>query len=396
MNYKNALIYTENFRFERGSFSVKDGKFCDVMGEAKDDALDLGGAKVIPGLIDIHTHGNSGSDFSDGDYDGYVRMARYYASRGVTSFAATTLTVPYEQIEAACACAKKLHTQRPSGAATLRGVHMEGPFFCTAKRGAQNAAHLKAPDFDAFCRINEVSGGLVKLIAIAPELDGAEKFIEKASRICTVSLGHTEADYDTARRAFDAGARELTHLYNAMPGLHHRDPGPIAAGFEDNRVSAELIGDGEHVHPAIIRLAFRMFGAERTVLISDSLRCCGMPDGEYELGGQRTFLQNGVARLADGTLAGSATDLFECMCRVISFGVPECDAIRASTYNPARQIGCLNEVGSIADGKCADFVICDDGLNARQVFVAGKPAGDHNVMLEEVVINEGRGPVEMR
>lgn len=373
MNYKNAWIYTEDFRFERGCFSVEDGKFTKVMGEAADDAQDLDGAKVLPGLIDIHSHGNSGADFSDGEYEGFVRMARYYASCGVTSFAATTLTVPYAQIEAACACAKRLNAKRPEKAAVLRAVHMEGPFFCEAKRGAQNASHLRLPDYDAFCRINEAAGGLVKLIAIAPELDGAMDFIEKVSKSCTVSVGHTEADYDTARRAFDAGARELTHLYNAMPGIHHRKPGPIAAGSEDARVSAELIGDGMHVHPGAVRLAFKLFGADRMVLVSDSLRCCGMPNGEYDIGGQRAFLENGVARLADGTLAGSATNLFECMRRVISFGIPECDAIRAAAYNPARQIGCLDEVGSIADGKCADFVICDDALNIKQVYVAGKP-----------------------
>ena len=157
-----------------------------------------------------------------------------------------------------------------------------------------------------------------------------------------------------------------------MPSLHHRKPGTIAAAAEAEQVSAEVISDGHHVHPAMIRLAFRLFGAARMVLISDSLRCCGMPDGEYELGGQPVFLSGGVARLADGTLAGSVTNLFECMQRAIAFGVPREEAVRAATYNPARQIGALNEVGSIADGKTADFVICDAALSRKQVCLAGK------------------------
>ena len=164
----------------------------------------------------------------------------------------------------------------------------------------------------------------------------------------------------------------LTHLYNAMPAIHHRKPGVIAAAAEAETVSAELISDGQHVHPASVRLAFRIFGASRMVLISDSLRCCGMPDGEYELGGQQVFLQGGVARLADGTIAGSATNLFDCMRRAVSFGIPREDAIRAATYNPARQIGVLSEVGSIADGKVADFVLCDAELNRQAVYLAGE------------------------
>ena len=372
MNFKNAMLYTEEFRFVPGAFSVEDGKFANVLGEPQADAVDLHGAYVIPGLIDVHNHGNSGADFSDGDYDGLVKMAEYLARNGVTSFAPASMTLPYDVLAKAFATARRLADKAPEDASALRGIQMEGPFFSEKKKGAQNGAYLRDPDFAAFSKLYHDCGGLVRIVDVAPELPGACEFIRQAKELCTVSIAHTDANYDEARAAVEAGVTHLTHLFNAMPALHHRKPGVIGAAAEANQVSAEIISDGQHVHPSAVRLAFRLFGAERMVLISDALRCCGMPDGEYELGGQAVFLKGGIARLADGTIAGSATNLYDCMLRAISFGIAKEDAVRAATWNPARQIGCLDVVGSIADGKRADFVVCDENLTRKAVWLAGK------------------------
>ena len=371
MNFKNAHIYTEDFRFVSGGFSVVVGKFCNVLLE-QEDALDLEGAYVIPGLIDVHNHGNSNADFSDGSYEGDVRMARYLASVGVTSFAPATMTLPYEVIAKALEAGLRLRKNPQPGCARLLGVQMEGPFFSEKKKGAQNGEYLRLPDFAAFEKLYRDSEGLVSIVDLAPELEGSVAFVEQAKALCTVSIAHTDSDYAHAKAAIDAGVTHLTHLYNAMPPIHHRKPGVIGAASENPAVSAELICDGIHVHPSSVRMAFKLFGAERMVLISDALRCCGMPDGEYELGGQQVFLAENVAKLADGTLAGSATNLYDCMRNALRFGIPREDAVRAATWNPARQIHALDRVGSIANGKLADFVICDEALDRKAVYVGGK------------------------
>lgn len=373
MFYKNARVFCSDGQFRHGAFEVAGGKFGRILpSDIPADAIDLEGLTVIPGLVDVHIHGAVGADLSDGDYEGLVRMARHLASCGVTSFVPASMTLPYGVLEKAFAAARRLADAPLADGARLMGIHMEGPYFSYAKRGAQNADYLKDPDFEGFQKLYDGCGGLVRIVDIAPERPGSEEFIKKASKLCTVGLAHTDCTYEDAKMAFGAGARHLTHLYNAMPGLHHRNPGPIGAGCEQPTVRAEIICDGFHIHPSAVRLAFAAFGAARMVLVSDGLRCLGSPDGEYELGGQQVFLQGGVAKLADGTLAGSSTDLMQCMRRAISFGIPEADAVRAATANPAAAAGINRWVGSISTGKFADFIVCRPDYTSPRIFLAGK------------------------
>ena len=374
MFYTNARIFGSDFQFHHGAFEVVDGKFGAVLPEnVPADAIDLNGATVIPGLVEVHSHGNSGADFSDGDYEGLKAMAAYYAKCGVTSFAPASMTLPYDVLEKAFANAKKLVDENIEGLSVLRGIQMEGPYFSYKKRGAQNADYLKEPDFEGFKQLFDGCGGLIRIVDVAPELPGAAEFVAQAKDLCTVSIAHTDSDYDHAKAAIDAGVTHLTHLYNAMPGIHHRNPGVIPAAVENENVQAELICDGYHIHPASVRLAFTMF-KNRMVLVSDSGRCAGMPEGsQFELGGQMAELKGGVAKLvADGTIACSAANLWQCLHNVISWNIPEEEAVRAATFNPAKAISAEGIVGSIETGKQADFIVTDPAYTEKRVFLAGK------------------------
>lgn len=370
MRYENGWIFADG-RFVRGGFSVENGRFAHVLEDVPGPAEDLDGALVIPGLVDIHVHGCAGADFSDGDYAGLVRMARYLARRGVTSFAPASMTLPYDALDKAFHAAARLRREGLADGARLMGIQMEGPFLSREKRGSQNPAYLRLPDWDRFLRLYDAAEGLLRIVDVAPELPGAVEFTRRASEKCRVSVAHTAAGYDQAAAVFDARATHLTHLFNAMSGIHHRHPGPIGAASERENVTAELICDGIHVHPSAVRMAFRLFPG-RICLISDALRCCGMADGSYSLGGQEILLSGGVARLTGGAIAGSAADLYQCMRRAVSFGIPREQAVWAATVLPARVIGRESETGAIADGRAADFVICGGELEPEAVYLGGK------------------------
>ncbi len=363
----NAKLFLDG-QFQNGSIAFENGVITAIGPADAPADVDAQGKYLLPGFIDVHTHGAMGEDFSDGNADGLPTMARYYAANGVTSFLATTMTLKEDVLTPA------MHTirdfQRPADGAKCVGIHLEGPFLSYAKRGAQAAENLHKPDAEMFQRLNEASGGIVRLVTVAPEEEGAMEFIKKVSPVCTVSLGHTTADYDTAMAAYMAGASHATHLYNGMPSFLHREPGVIGAAF-DCRATVELICDGMHIHPAVIRATHQLFG-EKLVIISDSLRCAGMPDGEYELGGQPIEMKAGRATLLGSeTLAGSTTNLLQELKNVVSFGLPLEDAISAMTIAPAKAIRLDDKIGSLAVGKCADLVLLNPDLSLDSVYVDG-------------------------
>lgn len=330
------------------------------------DAFDASNCYVLPGLVDIHTHGAVGEDFSDGKPDALAPMAEYYAKNGVTGFLATTMTLGEEELTRAMHAVRDYRGE--TGAKCL-GIHLEGPFLSYEKRGAQAAEHLHKPDIAMLKRLDAASGGRVKMVTVACEEEGAMDFIREASKRFTVSLGHTCADYETAMEAFRAGASHATHLFNGMPSLHHRKPAVIGAA-KDAGASVELICDGLHIHPSVVRLTHAIYG-EKLNLISDSLRCAGMPDGDYVLGGQPITLSGGVARLkGSDTLAGSCISLLDCVRNAVKFGIPLAQAAYAASTAPAMAAG-LRETGVIMAGKAADFIVLDQKLELKAVFIDG-------------------------
>lgn len=333
--------------------------------------LDATDCYVIPGLVDLHFHGCRGEDFSDATPDGLQVMADYELSRGVTYICPAGMTLGEDQLMRICRNAAE-HRKHAAHGAELAGIHLEGPFLSEAKKGAQNGAYLHAPDAAMLHRLQEAAGGLVKLVTLAPELPGSLEFIHAAEGI-TVSIGHTTADYETACMALDAGARHVTHLYNAMPPFTHRAPGVIGAAFDHPDTRVELICDGVHIHPSVVRATFRLFGAERVILISDSLRAAGMPDGQYTLGGQDIIVKGNRGTLMDGvTLAGSVTDLMGCLRQAVQFGIPVADAVRAASYNPAQVLGILDRAGSLEVGKEASLVLLNrEDLSVRAILFRG-------------------------
>ena len=378
MIIRNALVYGEDKTFSRLDIRIEEDVFteiCPSLAPSENESvLDADGLYAIPGLIDIHFHGCMGHDFCDGTVEAIDAITRYEASCGVTSVCPATMTVSPESLVQVMDAARTYNESpaRP-GQASLVGINMEGPFISEAKKGAQAAEHIRLCDEALFCSLQERSGGLIKLVDIAPENEGAMEFIDALHDKVTISLAHTTADYQTAKEAYDRGARHATHLYNAMPPFTHRAPGVVGAAFDSPHCRAELICDGVHIHPSVVRATVQLFGDDRMILISDSMRAAGMEDGQYTLGGQDVAVKGKYATLvSDGALAGSVTNLMDCMRTAVKeMQIPLESAIACATMNPAKAIGIYDRYGSISTGKIANLVLLNQDLNLRQVIIHG-------------------------
>lgn len=366
MIIKGGKVFQEDGSFLEQAIYINDHRLVDKA-EYQDDGevIDAEGLLVLPGLVDIHSHGAAGEDFSDGNPEGLKKILQYEKRCGITSYCPTSMTFPKERLRQIFASIKGAQTE---DGATVVGINMEGPFLDPAKKGAHVEKWIAAPDVAFVRELNQDADGLVRLVTLAPNMDGAEEFIKEMHEEVCISLGHTAADYDCASRAMKLGAHHVTHLYNAMQPFGHRAPGLIGAAMDDPECMVELICDGYHIHPSTIRAAFRMFGPERVILISDSMRATGMENGTYELGGQEVTVKDRKAVLKDGTLAGSATNLYGCMCKAVEFGIPLEQAIMAATANPARSIGIFDRVGSIRIGKQADLLLVSENLELKRVI----------------------------
>ncbi len=368
MVIRGAEVLCEDYRFRQKDVGMEDGIFVE---NGRGTVEDASGCYAVPGLVDVHFHGCVGEDISDGSAEGLARMARYEAGRGITTIVPAVMTLPAPRLMEICDMAASFSGEE---GAVFAGIHLEGPYLSGKKKGAQNGAFLQKPDAEQMGRFCEAAGGMLRIMTIAPELEGAEEVIRAFSPVCGMSIGHTDCDYETARQAFRWGADGVTHLFNAMNGLHHREPGAAAAALEDSRCMAEMICDGIHVHPAVVRLAYRLLTAERMVLISDSMRAAGMPDGIYTLGGQDVEVRGKHAFLkGTETLAGSASDLMDCVRTAVEeVGLDLASAIRCASENPARRARLFDQCGSITPGKRADLVLLDRQLKVRAVYVRGK------------------------
>ena len=366
MIIRNGMVFQENKNFVQRDVYIENGRIVHSIQDVEDTTeVDASGLYVLPGLVDIHSHGAVGHDFSDGDEEGLKKILKYEYSHGITTYCPTSMTVEKEKLTKIFSSMADWKDEK--GMSHVAGINMEGPFLDVNKRGAHRPEWILDPDIDLFRECNRLCGGKIRLVTLAPNIDGAMEFIQALKEETVISLGHTAADYDTCKKALDAGACHVTHLYNAMNPLEHRAPGLIAAASEDENCVAELICDGIHVHASMIKVAFKLF-PDRIALISDSMRAVGLANGTYELGGQQVHVDGRRATLSNGTIAGSATNVSDCMCTAVSFGIPLEDAIAAATITPAKSIGIFDEVGSLTPGKRADILLVDKNLKLVRVI----------------------------
>lgn len=371
MIIRNVKVFQKDGAFKAGEIHINGSRIADMSQDSgSEEILDGKGAYAIPGLTDIHFHGCVGHDFSDGTPEAIKALAEYELSQGITQICPATMTLAEEtlmQISRAAA-----NYDNASGA-RLVGINMEGPFVSEKKKGAQNGLYIRKPDADMFRRLQKEADGLYKLIALAPEEEGAMEFIDELKEEAVISLAHTTADYETSMEAFRRGASHVTHLFNAMPPFSHREPGVTGAAFDTPDCDVELITDGIHICPTMVRAVFRLFGDDRVILISDSMMATGLTDGDYSLGGQPVKVKGNLATLADGTIAGSATNLMDCLRTAVKkMGIPLESAVKCAAVNSARSIGIDDRYGSLEPGKIANIVLLDEELGLQAVIYEGK------------------------
>ncbi len=369
MILKNALVVDASFVPRRLDVEMKDGRVVALAGSIDGEGTDLTGCVIVPGLVDIHIHGCGGGDVADADVQSLQKMSAYLASRGVTSFCPTTMTLPKEMLLEQLRAVQAFRG-RESGARVL-SARLEGPYLSMAKKGAQCGAYIRPADTEEFRELCAVTP--VSIVDVAPETEGALDFAKAVCGEVTVSAAHTAASFEQMQAGLAAGFSHGTHLFNAMPPIQNRAPGAVTALLASSTATAEMICDGFHNHPAVVRMAQRLLGADRFAVVSDAMRAAGTGDGEFRLGGQTVYVRGGQARLADGTIAASTTDLFTEFHNLLDWGIPFGEALRACTINPARVVRADSEVGSIDVGKRADLLVLDARRNIRCVFVGGVP-----------------------
>ncbi len=372
--FTNAKLYTPFDIIEPATVVVEDELVKKVFKGHVNDGIDLKGKILVPGFIDTHIHGCCGHDTNEGTVKSLIEMSRKLSKYGVTSFIPTTVTASHEEllrVSKALAEVMEIQKRKLDGARIL-GLHLEGPYINVEARGAQNPDFIRKPDFKEFLDYWNTSGGNIREITLAPELEGALEFIEQATELgVLIQIGHTQATYEETRRGILSGAKKATHLFNAMRGFHHREPGTVGACLESDSVYLELICDLIHLSPTTINLVYRLASPERIVLITDAISATSLPDGKYELGGLKVVVKDGVCRLEDGTLAGSTLTMDKAIRNLVKMGIPFRDALIMATATPARALG-ERRMGEVKPGNIADLVVLNEKLEVEETYVAGR------------------------
>lgn len=389
---KNVQVYSEDGIIQEGYIKIEDEKIAEIgsmeISSSFDNYKEMllpENFTVIPGLIDVHIHGVDGADVMDGTMEALDKMAAVLPKEGTTSFLATTMTQSQEAIEQALInVSEYIENQSSSNKSEILGVHLEGPFINKQMAGAQPVQHIINPQVSLFKKWQELSKGHIKLVTLAPEIDGGKELVRYLKETGVIaSIGHSKSTYEEVSNAIDAGVTHATHLFNQMSGLHHREPGVVGAVFLREELKAELISDGVHVKPEVVKLAYKMVGSERLILITDSMRAKCLKNGTYDLGGQDVTVQDGKAVLSDGTLAGSILKLGEALKNMMAFtGCTLSDVVQMGSANPAKQLNVFDRKGSIAVGKDADLVVLDQNYDVRVTICKGRVAFQKEAMHE--------------